>query len=444
MRVGFRYGCLVGVTILAVSCGDNSLSTSGSGGPLIPTPKPVQQHVEGVAWSLADSMPLAGATAALVKGVPYEVVAGPVTTDAEGHFEFQDPPIGDCYLFLFTGDHLMQDGRAVQISIGEGDSISVDAAMIPSELWSNRGPRAEGIVTDRQTGSPIAGAFVSSLGWELSGPFMGVALSGEGVSDSTGHYSVALATISYGDYSRLGHQLGVSKEGYAPFFTTDFGELDDDSVVTLNIPLSRPSVNGAIHGRVVVGGQPVAGVPVGIDFVDLSSLPSPANAKTLSENPEFVPLLGKSTMSGPDGRFEITGLAEGSYTVQCAYLPDDGYAYQERYQYPELSRGEVLDLGDMEVVPAIEPLYPVPSSTISDPQPVLRWKEQPEADYYRVSSSVGHLMNSYTVITTQWQIPVALPPGTRIRWYVRAYREAEPWDIELSSFDTVVAFKVSD
>lgn len=435
MHNHIRYALLIISGLLAISCDDSS-PTSGGSEPLF---EPVHQYVEGTAWSLVDSMPLAGATAALVEGIPYRVVAGPVTTDARGHFEFHDPPTGDFYLFLFTGDHLMHDGNGADISVDEGDSVTIDVAMIPSALWNGEGPRAEGTVTDRATGKPVVGAFVSSLGFALHNPFMGIPLSAEGLTDSAGHYSVVLFNMTNPDGSLLGQQLGVSKEGYAPFYKLGFGVLRGDTIVTLDIALGPPVSSGTIRGRVVIDGRPATNVPVGIDFVGLP----PSQAR--SEQPEFVPLLGKSTTSGPDGRFEITGLGAGSYTIQCAFLPDDAYVWLESsYQYPELSEGESLDLGDMEIAMAIEPLYPEPSSTVADPQPILRWKAHPGADYYRIYAGAGHFLNTDIVTGNNWQIPVALLPGTRIRWTVTAFKEAEPWDIELSSFDTPISFEVSD
>ena len=432
-----RYAFIVTIGFIVAACGDDS--PTGQGAPWTP-PDPLGQFVEGTAWSLVDSMPLAGARAALVQGIPYEIVAGPVDTDDDGHFEFHNPPIGDYYLFLFTPDHLMQDAWDAQVHIEEGDTLSLDIAMIPSGLWDGDGARAQGIVSDADTGEPIAGAYVSSINGILFNPFMGIPLSAECVTDSTGYYSVELFTIVDENNYLIGTYVSASKEGYLP--VSHFLGLIPQDTVPLDIVLARDTATGTIRGRVVVRGGPVSGVPVGIDCVEA---PPVAAGKDNGDGPQLVPLLGKSTVSGVDGWFRITGLSAGSYTIECAFLPDDGYAIVAgSYGYPILSEGQTVNLGDMEVAVAIRPIYPEPGSVIQETLPEFRWEAHPRADFYRLWASVGHLMNSYTTNTNHWTSSFPIPPGTSIRWIVTAYEGTENYGIELSSFETTVSFSVSE
>jgi hypothetical protein len=395
-----------------------------------------------------DSLAVAGAKVALVEPFPYRIVDGPVITDADGRFQFESPPVGDWYLFVFADSVFMFDTADARVSIRWGSQVTRDIEMIRSELWGMSPRTIAGRVTDAGTGEPIAGAFVSGIFAIVYHSFVGISIDVEDVTDAEGRYSVTPVNM-FVDKLGLIHPLGVCKEGYAPFYVTNVRVPDDpDSVYVLDVALERLARGTRVRGRIVdPSGRPLADLPVALDYADipLDSLLASAPV-TGTGDASDVPVLGTTMRTDTNGRFEIRDLARGTYFVDAAFLPDDGWVgrWDESGVF-EITDTEVIDVGDIYVLPAVVPLSPANGEIVHNPRPVLRWKSVPGADRYGLSAGPGHSLNYERSIrgSTEHQFDFDVPAGTHVRWTITAYRTDTPFDEVIAEFEAVQAFTVS-
>ena len=160
-----------------------------------------------------------------------------------------------------------------------------------------------------------------------------------------------------------------------------------------------------------------------------------------------MPLLGSAVRTDAAGRFRIEDLAPGTYFIDAGYLADDGYVgtYDEAAQV-EIQGEEVVDAGDIRVIPALLPISPLNGAVVHDARPVLRWDAVPGADRYRLSAGAGHLLSfdRNIVGATEFQFESDIPVGLHIRWLVTAYRSATPYDEEIAKFETLPTFSVAE
>lgn len=431
---------LLTIATLWFGCSDEDVTSTGI---------PSVTNLSGRVYSQFDSLAVEGAKVALIEGVPYRVIAGPTTTDASGHFEFSNPPAGDWYLFVFTGSMLMLDPADARVSIRSGERISRDIAMIPSELWDGGPPLVVGVVTDADTGEPISGAYVSGFGGSVFHNFEGIMIDAEDITDETGNYSVSAIRLFLGGASGVINPLGVSKEGYAPFYIMDVPMSDPpDSLNVLDVALERAKAEATIQGRVVLGNIPLRDVPVAIDYMGIPLDSLMANsAEKRGSDPQRVPLLGMATRTNRYGRFEIEGVPPGTYFIDAAYFSDDGYvSVYDESGILQIRDDEIVDVGDIAVIPAILPVSPVNQEVVTDPSPLFVWQPIPGADRYRLRAGLGHFLDFERDIVgaTSYQLEEELPAGTRVRWTVSAYRTATPYDEEIASFEAASTFTIGE
>lgn len=90
-------------------------------------------HISGTVFALDSSLPVE-AKVALVDGRRFTVVAGPVTTDANGRYELSRLPTETFYLFVFTDEHLALEPSSVWVTLTAGEKLERNIGLIPAEL----------------------------------------------------------------------------------------------------------------------------------------------------------------------------------------------------------------------------------------------------------------------------------------------------------------------
>jgi len=400
-----------------------------------PVPPADTTAVSGRVYAIADGSNLEGVKVALVRPVPFEVVGSVAETDTAGTFAFEDPPPGDYILFVYPRVYLAFDAIRVSVSVGKGERVSREIALLKSQLWSDTPPQVSGVVRDAGTGAPIEGAMVSSApGWFTHG-WQGITLPLEDVTDAQGRYTVELQP-----YFPLNRgALVVSKDGYDVFFADSlFMPEPPDTMLTYDVSLKQGGPTGTLVGRIVApGGEEVPGIPVGLAYLDRGTASATLQQAIRygMEGPELAAVLGKTTVTGPDGGFMVTDVNVGSYIIVAGYMPDDGYVLSD--EIVSVVADEEADVGDILVQPVFAPIAPIPGATVSATRPILQWEAVAGATSYTVYYGTEHLLESATGTGTQWQFPTDLPPGTQIRWDVWASNDE--WT---RTFDVPVTFKV--
>jgi hypothetical protein len=286
------------------------------------------------------------------------------------------------------------------------------------------------------------------VGWEgtdLSGLFLGIGLPEWGVTDAQGRFSIASIHFRT-EYEGGGLMpITVTHAGYEPFTLVGTGPMflewgpllplpeTPDSVLEVEIAMRRLGANGAgphgagaLRGRVVHLGQPLAGLRVGISAEQL------VDADTLAPRGKFraaVPVPDRGTVTDVEGRFFIDELTPGSYGLQPAYLPEDGYV---AIHLPAVGiiASDTTDVGDLEVARAIAIISPAQGSVIDDATPEFRWEATPlPSGYHLVEYEIQIAVGQYLVGIVEdgltepsWQVPEdqAFPPGACVRWFVQA------------------------
>jgi hypothetical protein len=354
-----------------------------------------------------------------------------------------------------------------------------DILMLGDELWGRYMPCINGQVLDDSTGIPIAGAYVQAQEAGLGavdtwGPLVGITLPSMAVTDRNGRFSVNPSLVT--DESGEGCwfvPICISKSGYEA--TTLVGEgpelpgwgallpcpdAGSDSILAVTIrlhPLGPSGVGphgvGSLTGRVRLGDPGISGIRVAATLI-------------LSDNPDIWPA-GKGLKVIPDriattdaqGRFTITGLVPGSYQIEPAYLPDDGYIHDDYFglatsdTFSVVQAGRTVAVGDFFVARALQAISPRPGAAVSDTTRSFSWTPAPSTPgytvlWYRVWYS-DHFYERYSaesLPTCSWTLPdsLVLHHGDHIRWFAQAVGTAGsfPDTVEIGGFEEAATFTV--
>ena len=153
---------------------------------------------------------------------------------------------------------------------------------------------------------------------------------------------------------------------------------------------------GALRGRVMRIGEPVAGLHVGL--APFGEVPADKGA---------VGAAGLATRTGADGRFVFTGLPAGSYRVHPGFPVGDGAWYGGGYAVT-VTAGAEADAGDVPVLHEIVALPPGPGRLAAgDTVATFTWAAVPGAARYGVFLDGELLAESTTAGLT-----AVLPPLT--------------------------------
>jgi protocatechuate 3,4-dioxygenase beta subunit len=401
----------------------------------------------GLLWGSVSSIetepptPVAGAQVALVD-FDFTVVAGPVSTDSAGVYRLYEPPPGTYATFIFHSGLFLFDRSQSTVTVSDGDTVRQDFRLIRSDLFpTSGGYKVRGRVTDEDDGDPVAGALVEALfsGWP-SDHFAGLTLPDQAVTDDSGFYYLervfAIQDLETFEYVALG-PLSVSKEGYAVFHSgLNTLPTTPDSTTVLDIELNHAGPTGSLRGRVLFDGVPMSGIRVAVDVADTSLFDFYGARK------ELVPVLGKIAITNHLGIYTFTGLTPGLYTVDAAYLSDDGYVEDltEDAQVT-LRSGESIAMPDLRLLKGIRPILPPPGAEVVGPVYVFQWDPVETAEYYKLWITPGHSFNSSVTVndSARWVFdsPQRLSaPDAHLRWYVDAFRA----DTLIGTFETISTF----
>ncbi len=242
----------------------------------------------------ADGRPVAGArVSALAPGAPG------TTTDDSGRFTLRGVPLGDDVTIVVEKTGLAR----AELAVGEDGRI--DAAMEPVAVVS-------GVVRGASGGVP-PGAYVQVADAQVlaTGTYMLVGIwerSEKHPVSAAGRFEIPVDMT--GDATTV--RVRAAAPGMAPTLSPDVAVArgNDASGVTLSLGPGH-----AIDGRVVAadGSGPVPGAT--IEIVNAQLPPEIAQTRADMFNPGGRPF-EIVAVSGPDGRFRITGLPEWNYQLR--------------------------------------------------------------------------------------------------------------------------------
>ncbi|MEZ4293331.1 MAG: carboxypeptidase-like regulatory domain-containing protein [Polyangiaceae bacterium] len=190
-------------------------------------------------------------------------------TDDSGRFELTGVPFGDVMLRAYDGTHA---ASTTSVKVESCDSLPV------IQLRMTAGATLSGIVRDTD-GNPIAGAKIA-----LSHRAIGFVNT---ISDAQGHYT-------FDKLPEGGMRLVALRGGQR---TTALVTLYGDQPATKDLVFSTEG-KGAIEGIVRAGDRPLPGMSV-----------------TVMSNEGNGTLGSRHPITGPDGKFTISGLQDGAYAV---------------------------------------------------------------------------------------------------------------------------------
>ncbi|MBM4130065.1 hypothetical protein FJ250_03420 [bacterium] len=263
-------------------------------------------------------------------------------------------------------------------------------------------PVFSGLVVDAGTGAPLERAFVSLSPWPVA--YGGGASPSDDVTGADGRFTVRDVPVAMFGDTGTGFQvlpLVVARVGYRTAFAVHDppGGIDSAEITGLVIALTPLGAadTGALCGRVLRGGEPAAGVVVGL---------APFGAKGA------VGAAGLAALTGADGRFTFTGLSGGSYSVHPGFLVGDGSWYGGGPAVA-VSAGAEADAGDLPVLHEILALPPSPVRlAAADTVATFAWTEVPGAARYGLFLG-GELVAEATTASLTLALP-PLAPGRHV------------------------------
>ena len=408
--------------------------------------------VEGVLTEIESDAPVPDARVSLWE--PATLRAGPLSTPtgATGSYRVDLVAPGDYVPVIYHKNMVIFGRTGSLLHVRAGQVVRHDLRLQASGLWTGEGARINGTVLDANTGEPVPGAHVGVTSWALGGvdvegPFFGTTIPELGVTDELGRFTL-ITQPSEGTGALYFPPFSVTKSGYKPYTMVGrgpayvpglpaFGTMIPaplDSVLNVEIRLHPDPLGtglGVVRGRVMFAGQPVPGVPVGLSLAAVAAPDtfSPTVRKAGRDGIE-TPLPDHTALSDPSGAFEIDAIPFGTYVVISAYLANDGYralARDEDRPIVTLTSSTPVDVGDLRLAKALQPLNPPDGSLSAEPSPEIRWEPLtglPEGytlvDYQLIIDDDYTLDIMVHTQEPRWQVPVRIRPNAHMRWLVQA------------------------
>jgi hypothetical protein len=379
---------------------------------------------------MPDSLPRAGVKVVVMDPQTSTVVAGPVVSDSSGTCLFSGLDLGTYALLAFGGaeTQLAWLPRGWSYPYGGGwkdagllmDPMKTAPVAAPPRILVEEQippaglPRISGQVVDADSGDPLARAFISASPF-LTG-YLGQTTYRDDVTGSDGRFTVS--EIPFAQDPQSGNliqvlPLFITREGYRPLSWTHSLAHGDDSLditgVTISLQKQTAADTGGLTGRLLLDGQPAAGVLVG-----LGGAADPQ--KGAAGQPGFV------AETDTAGVFSFGGLPAGVYHVHPGFLPDDGFTFldQEGNVGRQVLSDQVNQTGDLWLVHEIFLHWPTSGTEVNpDLLGPLQWASVSGAASYDVFLDRGYLGN-----TTETTMPLPedfpLTPGLHY-WRVVAY-----------------------
>jgi hypothetical protein len=379
------------------------------------------------------NLPRPGVRVVVLDPATNTVVAGPVVSSVNGTCLFPDLERGGYALLAFGGaeTHVVWQPRrwdyphggawkksAWPLDPARSAPVPGPVQILVEEFLPPAGlPRISGQIVDAGSGEPLDRAFISASPF-LTG-YLGQTTYRDDVTGSDGRFTVS--EIPFAQDPQSGNliqvlPLFITREGYRPLsWTHSLAHGDDNLDITgVTIPLQPRTGQdtGGLSGRLLLDGQPAAGVLVGLGGAADPNDP----VKGAAGQPGFV------AETGAGGVFTFTGLPAGVYHVHPGFLPDDGFTFldQEGNVGRQVLPDQVTPAGDLWMVHEIFLHWPSNGMSVN-PENLgpLQWAPVTGAANYDVFLDRGYLGNTEE---TTMPLPADWFPAAGLHyWRVVAY-----------------------
>lgn len=358
----------------------------------------------------------------------------PRVSGDDGRCVFPDLPAGGYRLVAFGGpgrfvvncrEMLLVGGKAdgggplAPVGGVKNSPTLPPATILMGQLSAPGGlPRFSGQVVDAATGDPLEAAFVSTSPF-LTG-YGGATGTKDDVTLADGRFLVSGIVVAVDPVSGNLVQvepLLVTCAGYRPrAYVHDFPHGDDNldvSGVTIELERVQAQDTGALGGRLLLLGEPAAGVVVGLG--------------AMGAGKSAVGLPGRTAVTDQDGEYLFTGLPGGVYFVHPGFLPHDGHVYvaQAATAGRTVTPDQETRSPDLMVVHEIDPTYPRNGEVFPDTRALggFVWGEVPGATGYFVYLDRG-LLGSSDVPHIELPEEMVLSGGAHV-WSVQAHTDQD-------------------